>query len=280
MRPKIKTEPKVRKRTRRKFRFKINKVYPWLKIALPILVVTFVLLGGSGLFWQRLTEGTIAPAAPMSLHVRVPDRVFRGNLEGKKLIALTFDDGPSAITTPQLLDVLKEKKVVATFFELGRNAAWNPEIVRRVVDQGNELGSHTYSHQNLVMISEIAVREDKNATDMAFREIIGTVPTLTRPPYGNFNQKVMEILDTPLILWSIDSRDWESKDPAKIKEIAIGQARDGAVILFHDIYSTTVEAIPEIIDRLREEGFEFVTVSELARFKGVEIKKGEYYRDF
>ena len=90
----------------------------------------------------------------------------------------------------------------------------------------------------------------------------------------------MEILDTPLILWSIDSRDWESKDPAKIKEIAIGQARDGAVILFHDIYSTTVEAIPEIIDRLREEGFEFVTVSELARFKGVEIKKGEYYRDF
>ena len=88
----------------------------------------------------------------------------------------------------------------------------------------------------------------------------------------------MDVLGTPLILWSIDTRDWESKDPVQIKDIAINQAEDGAILLFHDIYQTTIDSIPDIIDSLREKDFEFVTVSELAEEKGIELKNNEYYR--
>lgn len=267
-------------RSKVKRKFKLNIYYPWLKFAFPILIFLFFFAGARGLIFRKVLEKEIIPRAPMIVQARVPERVFRGDLSGKKLVALTFDDGPSRITTPQLLDILRDKKAVATFFELGTNASWNPEIVKRVVEQGNELGSHTNSHQNLVQISLMAVEDDKKQADMAFQEVLGEIPKIVRPPYGNFDERIMEILDAPVILWSVDTRDWESKDAEKIKEVVFSQTRDGAILLFHDIYQSTIDAIPEIIDRLREEGFEFVTISEMATLKGVELEKGEYYREF
>ncbi len=259
---------------------RLDRYYPWLKIGVLVVILLFIVLEVRGVFFGRIEEKIVVPGTPMSYQEKVPEKAFRGNLIGKKLVALTFDDGPSRITTPQLLDILEEKKAVATFFELGRLADANAEIVQRVVEQGSEVGSHTYSHQNLIRISRGAVEDDKDETDEVFKEILGEVPRLTRPPYGDYNDKVAEILDTPLILWSVDSRDWESRDPEKIEEIAVEQARDGSIILFHDIYQTTIDSIPEIIDKLREEGFEFVTVSGLAEIRGEELEKGEVYREF
>ena len=271
---------KSKKRPKRQKKFSLNKFYPWLKLAVPVLTAFFVILGIRGIFFGRINEKTIIPKTPMSYQVKVPERIFRGNLIGKKLVALTFDDGPSAITTPQLLDILEEKKAVATFFELGRLVEINSEVTKRVVEQGSEVGSHTYSHKNLIRERRGVVEEDKEETDGVFKDVLGVVPRLTRPPYGNCNETVAEILDSPLILWSVDSRDWESRDPEKIEEIAIDRAEDGSIILFHDIYQTTVDSIPEIIDKLREDGFEFVTVSELAELRGEELKNGEEYRAF
>ena len=258
---------------------RIDRFYPWLKIAIPILILFFVILGMKGVLWKDAKEEIAIPMTPMSVQAKVPEKKFR-NLRGKKLIALTFDDGPSRLTTPQLLDILDEENAVATFFELGRLVEVNSDITRRAAEAGNEIASHTYSHRNLIREKRSIVEDDKNDTDAAFLDVLGYIPRLTRPPYGNYDTSVAEVLDTPLILWSIDSRDWESKDPEKIKEIAIEQAKDGSIILFHDIYSTTIEAIPEIIDKLREDNFEFVTVSELAEERGEKLENREEYRAF
>lgn len=260
-----------------KRKLRINKNYPWLKFAMVIVIGFFAYVGAKGMVLGRSGEMVVVPQTPMKFQVAVPQKRFRGRLVGKKLVALTFDDGPSAITTPQLLDILRDKDAVATFFELGNMVRRNPAIVQRVIREGNELGSHTNSHQNLIKITRANLEADKAEADATFLEVIGRTPLITRPPYGNFNQAVMDVLGTPVILWSIDTRDWESKDPVKIKEIAIDKAEDGAILLFHDIYQTTIDSIPDIIDTLREKGFEFVTVSELAEERGIELKKGEYY---
>ena len=262
-------------------RRKIFKRVPWLKFAVPIILIFFVILGVSGTF-KRFSGETevIVPTAPMSIQPEVPERIFRGNLIGKKLVALTFDDGPSSATTMRLLDILKEKKAIATFFELGGMARNHPEITRRAAQEGHEVGSHTMWHQNLIAVSRSAAEGDINEAKAVFREILGEEPKLTRMPYGNSNAFTASVAGTPLVYWSIDTRDWESKNADSVTEIAVSRAYDGAIILMHDIYDSTVDAVPRIIDQLRNEGFEFVTVSELAELKGEELKNGETYVDF
>lgn len=188
---------------------------------------------------------------------------------GENLCALTFDDGPS-IYTPALLDMLSSYGIKATFFLLGRSADYYPEITRRIVREGHEVGNHSWSHPNLKRLSTDAQAWQIERTDEILRGL-GAAPLYMRPPYGAFDErteKIAEKLGVSLILWSMDSYDWK-RLPENYAQIlstrgtvyAEGELR--GVFLFHDIHKATVDDLPKIIANLRAGGCEkFVTVSE------------------
>ncbi len=256
---------------------RLDRRFPWLKVLLSSLAVLVLVLNLTGLTISKIGDPTSKKlVAPMLNHLKAterPDRI----LEGKKLVALTFDDGPSAETTPTLLELLYEKNVPSTFFMLGSKVRQNPDLVRRAAELGNEIASHTYSHQNLIRISAAAVSSDISQTNAAFAEVLGRPPSLTRPPYGNINDNVRKYVGTPMILWSVDTLDWKYKTTESIVSIAVSQVYDGGIILMHDIHPTSVAAVPTLIDTLRAEGYEFVTISELAALRGVTLSSGTAY---
>lgn len=256
---------------------RLDIYFPWLKLVVVIFLGVVAILDLFDLTISKANEfHTTIKIAPMSHHVRVTKRI----LEGKMLVALTFDDGPSSATTPELLDILYREDVPSTFFVLGKMARGNPDIIRRAESEGHVVASHTMYHQNLVRISASAVKDDINEANSVFEDILDHLPVLTRPPYGNINSNVRSAASSPLILWSVDTLDWKNEDVDSIMETALSEVHDGAIILMHDIYPTTVEAVPILIDTLRDSGYEFVTVPELAKIRGVELVDGEAYYNF
>lgn len=199
---------------------------------------------------------------------------------GSKLVALTFDDGPSAVTTPRLLDILKTYDVKATFFALGTMAQRSPDILRREKAEGHEVASHTMYHNQLTKLSFADVRGEAAEMDRIFTEILGQVPAFTRPPYGSYNVTVGDALGQPMVLWSVDPRDWADRNASVVCNRVLSSTVDGSIVLVHDIYSTTVDAVPCIIDGLKARGFKFLTVSELARVRGVSMVNGQAYFSF
>lgn len=200
--------------------------------------------------------------------------------QGRKLIALTFDDGPSAAQTPRLLQILKEKDVKATFFVLGNMAQKSPGVIRQAEADGHEVESHTMTHANLKRSTVEGIKWEVAAINGVFTEILGHTPSLTRPPYGNVSNEVRTYVNQPLILWTVDPEDWKYKDAAAVRSKVVNGAFDGAIILMHDIYATTVDAVPGIIDELRAAGYEFMTISELAAARGVQLQNGVTYGSF
>ncbi len=253
---------------------RIDIRFPWLKLWFVCIVGVIAILDLLDFTISRTNDpDDRIRIAPMSKHVKVTERV----LEGKMLVALTFDDGPSSATTPALLDILFEKDVPATFFMLGNMARNNPDIVLRAEKEGHEIASHTMYHQNLIRISASAAESDINEAKAVFRDILDHAPSLTRPPYGNMNNTVRSAVGTPLILWSVDTLDWKNKNTDSIMSITMEQIHDGAIILMHDVHPTSVEAVPTLIDTLRDAGYEFVTISELAEIRDIELEDGVAY---
>lgn len=256
---------------------RLNIRFPWLKLVSVIIIGFIMILDLLDLTISKITNlDQSFPTAPMSKHVKATERV----LKGKKLVALTFDDGPSPATTPALLDILSEKNTLATFFMLGSMAGNNPDIVKRIRKEGHEIASHTMYHQNLVWLSQEDISSDIKEANAIFSDILGRKPTLTRPPYGNINDSVRATVNTPLILWSVDTLDWQNRNPDTILEITLNQIHDGAIILLHDIHPTSVAAVPAIIDALRERGYEFTTITELAEARQVKLSAGTSYYNF
>lgn len=181
----------------------------------------------------------------------------------QKYIALTFDDGPSAQTTPQVLDILREKKVPATFFVLGQNVANNASLLQRMIYEGHEIGSHTYSHPLLTELDLPAVKQEIIQTDQAIYLATGKLPTLFRPPYGAINSAIAEVIGKPIIEWSIDPKDWQNKEPRTIIKNIKQAAYPNTILLLHDTQNQTLQALPEIIDALQAQGYTFVLVREL-----------------
>ena len=264
-------------RSEASFFHRLDVRFPWLKLLAVCLIGVFMILDLLDLTISKIHDPyDKIRIAPMSYHVRITKRI----LEGKKLVALTFDDGPSSATTPALLDLLYQEDVPATFFMLGNMARNNPDLVRRVESEGHVVASHTMYHQNLIRISASAAQSDINEAKEVFEDILGHGPSLTRPPYGNFNSTVRSSVGTPMILWSVDTLDWKNQSTEPIIQTALSQVQDGAIILMHDIYPTTVEAVPVLIQTLRDSDYEFVTIPELTKIRDIDLEDGAAYYNF
>lgn len=178
-------------------------------------------------------------------------------------IALTFDDGPSDTLTPKLLDVLKERKTKATFFAVGSNISKYPDIGKRVVSEGHEIGNHSWSHSDLTKLNDQKINQEIDSTNQIIIQATGVAPKVFRPPYGSINIRVKNAVKMPLILWSVDTKDWRDRDSQVVAKRTVVNAKKGQIVLLHDIHPTTVEATKLILDTLIKNGYYFVTVSEL-----------------
>ena len=191
----------------------------------------------------------------------------------QKVVALTFDDGPDPAFTEPILDILKQKQVKATFFVLGENARRNPSLLRRMVKEGHEIGNHSYTH-NYNQNQNKMVAELKQ-TDEVVYEATGMHTHFYRPPGGYASKKLIEAIkkqDYIFTLWSIDSKDWRRPGIDRIVDNVMSKISPGVIILFHDgggFRSQTVEALGQIIDALRTNGYHFVTLSELKALDSV-----------
>lgn len=198
----------------------------------------------------------------------------------KPAIALTFDDGPLPSTTNRLLDILEKSGAKATFFMLGKQVSGGAECVKRMQTLGMEIGSHTYDHKQLTKLSGEGVAEQVKQTNENIRKIIGTDPTVMRPPYGSYNNTVKEAAGMPIILWSVDTLDWKSRNADSVCDVVRKNVKDGSIVLFHDIYGSTIDAVERLIPELQEQGYQLVTVSQLAELKGKEMLSGGVYGNF
>ena len=187
----------------------------------------------------------------------------------KKLIALTFDDGPHPKETDKVLDVLNKYNIKATFFIAGKHAKWYTNPLIRASKEGHEIGNHTFNHPDISNLSLSQIEEEIVKCEDTLVEITGKKPTLFRPPYGSYKRSDLEEIakkhDYKIILWTtIDARDWENPPASTIASTIIDKAKNGDIILLHD-YATnnTVEALDRIIPAMQKRGFQFVTVSEL-----------------
>jgi peptidoglycan/xylan/chitin deacetylase (PgdA/CDA1 family) len=185
----------------------------------------------------------------------------------RKVVALTFDDGPDPVRTPALLDVLAEQRAPATFFLLGDAAELHPEVVHRIAREGHELGNHTYCHRYLPLARSRSVERELAQTDRAIARAAGQVPRVARPPWGGrapWTVRAFARLAKRLVLWDVNSYDWKGKPAAEVVARVLARTRPGSIILMHEARDggeVTIEAVRQLIPALRARGFELVTVS-------------------
>lgn len=208
-------------------------------------------------FQPEATESKEEQEAKPETSVRTVD-------QSRPMVALTFDDGPHPVYTDQILDILEENGAVATFFEVGQKLSSAPEAVRRAEKLGCEIGSHSYRHANLGKLAPEALEADLAAADAAFEEVLGTVPTLLRPPYGATSKALKEDSGRSIVTWSVDPQDWKSRDAEQVvSHIQNAGDLDGQVILLHSPYESSVEAARTLVPWLQAQSYQLVTVSEL-----------------
>ncbi len=199
-----------------------------------------------------------------------------------KLVALTFDDGPGKFTA-ELLDYLAAHHVHATFFLIGRNAARYPALIKRMDAEGHAIGNHTQNHARLPRLSAAGVKKEIGDCNAVIRAAVGHDAVMLRAPGGNANATVKAVakdMGLPIAYWSVDTRDWQSRNTDKIVSAAFaarGGIKDGSIVLMHDIYRTTVDAAKIIIPRLEAQGYRFVTVPELLALRRGGAVAGDIY---
>ena len=195
---------------------------------------------------------------------------------GTKLVAITFDDGPGAYTNT-LLDGLKSRGAKATFFLVGNRIGGNTATIKRMLSEGHQIGNHSYSHPDLNSLSAAGVNTELTRTRNLLVGIGGERTYALRPPYGNHNSNVRSYANGPVILWSVDTLDWKSRNANSVYNKIMNETTDGSIVLLHDIYSTSVEGALRAIDSLQEKGYECVTINELFRRRAVTLENGKVY---
>ena len=193
--------------------------------------------------------------------------------KNRKVVALTFDDGPNSTTTNQALDTLSKYGIKATFFVLGKNVSGNEGILKRMKADGHVIGNHSWSHPVLSKLSLDDAKKQITDTEDALTKVLGSSSKLMRPPYGAITDDIRNSLDLSFIMWNVDSLDWKSKNEAAILTEIQREVKNGSIILMHDIHAETVHALPKVIDYLKGQGYDFVTVPEMlnSRLKSHEL---------
>lgn len=198
----------------------------------------------------------------------------------KPMVALTYDDGPYPAVGNLLMDELAKVNGRATFFMVGNRVAANQAEVQRMVREGHEVANHSWDHQYFNKLGAAAIRSEVARTNEAIAAATGVTPTLMRLPGGNITNTVRENVNMPMIYWSIDTLDWKTRNAQKTIDAVVGKVKDGDIVLMHEIWAQTGTANQTIIPALVKQGFQLVTVSELAKFKGHTLGLGVQYKSF
>ena len=201
--------------------------------------------------------------------------------EDEKYVALTFDDGPSGRFTRRLLDGLAERDAKATFFLCGYRIAQYPKETQRIFDEGHEIALHGYSHDCMTPMSRRQIAKELSDTKALLPE--GCKALWLRPPGGCCSdgvRQVAEVTNLSILDWSVDPRDWATRDTAAVGRFVVERIQDGDVVLLHDMSDSSVDAALAIIDELQSQDFRFVTVSELVKIRDITVKPGKTYRKF
>ena len=196
--------------------------------------------------------------------------------KNRKVVALTFDDGPNPATTNQALDTLSKYGIKATFFVLGKNVSGNEEILKRMKADGHVIGNHSWSHPVLSKLSLDEAKKQITDTEDALTKVLSSSSKLMRPPYGAITDDIRNGLDLSFIMWDVDSLDWKNKNEASILTEIQREVKNGSIILMHDIHAETVHALPKVIDYLKGQGYDFVTIPDLLDSR---LKSHQLYYD-
>lgn len=219
---------------------------------------------------NTINEDSISTTSSPTLHSETQDN--------RKLVALTFDDGPSAYTD-EILDLLKKYDIKATFFVLKYSCEYYPDNLVRIAEEGHEIAIHGATHKSFADLSTEQINEEIASTIDYIKEL-GITPTeLVRPPYGAINNEIIDSVNYPFIIWNIDTKDWKTKDKEKIEKQILDNIKDGSIILMHNtesVYESTSSALDEILPDLINE-YRFVTVSELFQDNDIQLEKNKVY---
>ena len=224
-----------------------------------------------GLFGGRQKKKS-APLQNPNINIRVDPRLARSLTysrvrTGGPFIAMTFDDGPHPVHTPRLLDILKRRNIRATFFVVGTNARRYPQLIRRIIAEGHEIGNHTVNHKYLSRISIEEARAEVLGCEKAIVAACGVKPRILRPPGGHINDRVKVWLKKEFgystIMWAVDPEDWKRPGSDVVARRIISETDPGEIVLAHDIHGPTIAAMPRALDGLLSNGYRFVTVSQL-----------------
>lgn len=237
----------------------------WKKVLFVDGIFAYMIVAvlSASFFSQHITAGQVGRNGQGALEEAGAGAAMDPYQETGKRVALTFDDGPNPYYTEPLLEGLSERGVKATFFLLGKEVEKHPEIVEEIQKQGHTIGNHSYQHEQLSRLSDEAACGQVNRTNELIYEITGEYPLYLRPPYGDWKDGLD--CDTIMIevLWDVDPRDWATSDTAAVVKRVTGKVQDGDIILMHDASESSVKAALEVVDRLKAEGYQFVTVEEL-----------------
>lgn len=194
-----------------------------------------------------------------------------------KVVALTFDDGPSPTVTPRVLELLKKYNAKATFFVLGKNAEAYPNLIQQEIGNNNEIGNHSWNHTDLTTLKQEDALDQIQQTNKVVKQASGYDVQLVRPPYGASTKELNLVLNMPIIQWSVDSLDWKTKNEVAVYNEVMNHVKSGSIVLMHDIHPTTAGGLESILKDLKEQGYQFVTISELF---GTPMVPGQAYFNY
>ena len=226
-----------------------------------IAFLTIVLFTAALSYFAREKNGAARQEA-WSSHT-LADAGYEDEAPYKGKVALTFDDGPHPVCTPQLLDGLKKRDVKVTFFVTGENVESYPEIVKRASEDGHLIGNHTFHHVQLTAANSDDFKKEIISTNDIIQEVTGKETSFIRPPYGSWDKKYEKELNMFPVLWDVDPLDWCSTNVDKIVRSELAGTKENSILLMHDSYDSTVTAALQVVDILKAEGYEFVTVDEI-----------------
>ena len=213
---------------------------------------------------------------PQEISEPESDRIRKDLDIDKPMVALTFDDGPHKKVTKKIVKTLSEYNARGTFFVVGNRIKSAKKVLKYAYDNGNQIGNHTYEHKRLTLLTKKKIQKQISKTNKEVEEVTGEGTRLLRPTYGAVNRVVKESVDMPMINWNVDSEDWISRNKSSIIKRCKG-LRDGDIILMHDIYDETADAVEGIIKKYKKKDYQFVTVDELFYYKSVKLTKGTLF---